>query len=1229
MISIKELHGEDAWRYLMESVTDAQGDLREAASITRYYTDSGTPPGRWLGTGLAVLGDGAGLAAGSMVTGEQMQALFGDARDPITGQRLGRAFPKPKPHRERVAVRVRRLPPGMDRADRDAAVEAIKAEEKRRRVRHAVYGFDYTFSPPKSVSALWAVADQGTRELIVAAHHAAIDDVLALVERDVARTRIGTDGVAQVGVRGVLAAAFDHYDSREHDPQLHTHVVIANKVQAEDGKWRTLDSRGVIFPSAVAMSETYDNLLADHLTRRLGVGWEVRDPGRKMKNAKWEITGVPTDLIDAFSTRRDQIEAATDDLVTSYRAYTGREPDDATKLKLRQRATRQTRREKTVYPLATLSQFWRAKASQVLNADPRAVLDQVGRGGDRVRLLRADDFTGPRLTSLVDEVMARLHESRSTWSVWNIRAEAARATMKYRLATAADRDVLHQRLVEHVTARSLLLTPPPAASTPAAFRRADGTSVFTPEYGAAYTSRALLDAEARLLEAARAICGPAVEADTAERVLTDHKGRIVGLGEDQAAAVWSIATSGRSLDVLVGAAGAGKTTALAALLEVWETQHGPGLVVGLAPTAKAAELLADTLGIGTENTAKWLTEHALNTDRRQRLRALLDRASTARHRGNRHASATATVSAVRLREQISAWELHPGQLLIVDEASMSGTLALDKLTRQAEAAGAKVLLVGDWAQLSAVESGGAFRMLVNDRSDPPELSTVRRFTYQWERTASLRLRVGDTTAIDTYLEHNRVRDGDTDTMLHAAYAAWAADEQAGLRSLLIADTNNTVAELNTRARADRNTWGEVESDGVRLHDGTLAGLGDRIVTRKIDRALTPGPRSWVKNGDQWTVLRRFDDGSLTVRRAKHDEISPVITLPAAYVVAHVELAYATTAHRTQGDTVDTAHALVREQMSREVLYVAMTRGREANTAYVTTEPESTDDEHQPEDAARTVRDVLEQVLARSSAEASAHETLVAEHERVHSIAQLAAEYDTLAREARKQHWAALTEMALPGVAPDDVAGSPSWPVLVTTWRRAEAAGLDTETAAQQLAQTIALTDGDPVAMLQQRIEIWAELAAPRHTHAQAYIVGLIPTAVGVSDDDIAQALAERAALIEARAAALVERALTHGEPWIAELGPPPNDPVSRLRWEQAAATVAAYRERHGVTDAETAFGQPADGGQWSRRADRHRAHHALLDARKIAIQPTRPNSLTGAHTAPTSPSLEGEPRRHL
>ena len=179
-----------------------------------------------------------------------------------------------------------------------------------------------------------------------------------------------------------------------------------------------------------------------------------------------------------------------------------------------------------------------------------------------------------------------------------------------------------------------------------------------------------------------------------------------------------------------------------------------------------------------------------------------------------------------------------GQLVIVDEASLAGTLSLDRITHLAQTAGAKVLLVGDYAQLQSVDAGGAFAMLINDRADAPELVDIHRFHHTWEKTASLGLRHGRTTVIDTYLNHGRIHDGDDDAMTDAAYLAWRSDRKNGLVTVLITETRDQVTVLNQRARADLILDGTLApSREVELNDGSTAGVGDTIVTRHNDRWL--------------------------------------------------------------------------------------------------------------------------------------------------------------------------------------------------------------------------------------------------------------------------------------------------------------------------------------------------------------------------------------------------------
>ena len=163
-------------------------------------------------------------------------------------------------------------------------------------------GFDLTFSPSKSVSVAWALADRETKARIYACHRQAIDVVLAYAEREVFHSRSGTNGVVQEDVEGVVAVAFTHWDSRAGDPQLHDHVVVANRARSlSDGKWRTLDSRG-LFKSVVALSELHQGVLSDLLTEALGWGWDGR-ARRHSERLRFEVDGVAEALMAEFSQR--------------------------------------------------------------------------------------------------------------------------------------------------------------------------------------------------------------------------------------------------------------------------------------------------------------------------------------------------------------------------------------------------------------------------------------------------------------------------------------------------------------------------------------------------------------------------------------------------------------------------------------------------------------------------------------------------------------------------------------------------------------------------------------------------------------------------------------------------------------------------------------------------------------------------------------------------------------
>jgi hypothetical protein len=601
---------------------------------------------------------------------------------------------------------------------------------------------------------------------------------------------------------------------------------------------------------------------------------------------------------------------------------------------------------------------------------------------------------------------------------------------------------------------------------------------------------------------------------------------------------------------------------MAGLRAAWEQIHSQGSVIGLAPSAVAAEVLSDELGIETENTAKWLTEWRRIpqlTARRDRLALNL-----ARHAyPNSPSAARLRAKLAETEEAISDRRLKPGQLVMIDESSLAGTFTLDELVSAATTAGSKILLLGDHAQMSSVEAGGAFSLLVKDRGDlVPELTDIRRFNSEWEKAASIELRAGNTSAIAAYETHDRVESGDRESLLDAIYAAWKVDVEAGKSSLMIAGDGATVTELNRRARTGRVAEGTVADSGLSIADGQRAGVGDEIVTRQNNRLLATG-KSWVKNGDRFIVATANPDGSMTVRRGTGAEV----TLPADYVAQHVELAYATTSYRSQGRTVDTTHSLVVPTTTREVLYVAATRGRESNKLYVDTslEPDPATG-HDGMVAPQSASEVLAGVLANEGADLSAHETLERAQRHTEDFSVLAAEYETLARAAQQQRWDDLLDRS--GLEPcrlEQVRQSPAYGPLLAALRDAEARGLDVEGTFPKLVAARPLNDAaDPAAVIHGRVDRWAQAAGSRRRAGTNFIAGLIPRAAGVTDPDMARALDERDQAMRRRARELAELAVEQGQAWVRRLNMSPSNPAERERWIEAVSTIAAYRDRWNI-----------------------------------------------------------------
>jgi conjugative relaxase-like TrwC/TraI family protein len=555
-VSMRVMSAGDGYKYLLRTVAAADGQRSLSTPLTRYYSAKGTPPGQWMGSGLPGLGSGR-ILEGAEVTEAQLQRLIGLGRDPVDGAPLGRAYPEYRNAGD----------PALPGNGQGAVTR-----------RRAVAGYDFTFSIPKTASILWGVADAAIQSRIVQAHHAAVAEVVAYMEREVAATRTGItayDGaVAQVDVTGLIATVFDHFDSRAGDPHLHTHVVISNKVQTVlDGKWRSLDGRPM-HAAVVALSELHESLFADALTRSLDVRWEMRERGRD-RHPALSIRSVPEALVAEFSSRSRHIDVATDALIDGSLGRHGRRPGPVTITKLRAQATLSTRPAKEVRSLAELTEGWRERAESVLGADATKWASAAATTS-LASMLRAQDVPREAIAEIGSRVMTAVSEKRATWRHWNLAAETARQLAQLRFAAASDRETVIGLVVDAAERASLRITPPELASSPSSFLRADGTSVFRPKHAATFTSTQLLDAESRLLERAVDTTGPRVAPATLRAVsLTQLPGGVV-LADNQLAALTAIAGSGRAIDVLVGPAGAGKTTAMNALRQAWEAGHHAG-----------------------------------------------------------------------------------------------------------------------------------------------------------------------------------------------------------------------------------------------------------------------------------------------------------------------------------------------------------------------------------------------------------------------------------------------------------------------------------------------------------------------------------------------------------------------------------------------------------------------------------------------------------------------------
>lgn len=1044
MLSLHKLTAGDGYTYLTRHIAGGDVQRERGQDAADYYGAEGNPPGRWAGRGLAALD-----IRTSEVSEQAMRNLFGlgihpeaerikkeylakHLREDLTPAKakkvhreaeraaeLGgafRSYEPPEHFQKRVDQR-------LDIIREETGREPTEADTKRammleaRAQRAAVAGYDLVFSPVKSVALLWALhPDPEVRAGIRQAHEEAMASALEMLETHAAFTRTGRNGIAQVATRGMVAVAFDHYDSRDGDPNLHTHYVVSNKVQGTDGIWRSLDARP-LFRLTVAASEHYNTALETLVSTRYGIGFSPRADTPDGKQPVREVTGIPLTMIDHYSSRRTALEARYAELVRGYRREHGYDPSRKAAYQLARQATLETRQgKKQPRSLAAMRETWHASLLATFGpAGARAITDSVPA---RPQTISAETLD---IGALAAKVTATVEESRSTWTRWNLHAEAERLVRSEHRFNSLDEQKRAVALVvkEAISDRhAVRVDAPPITNEPKQLRRNDGESVFTQHAAERYTSARILAAEQRLLHAAQQEFVPTVDPQIAQILLAGverESGKTLDPGQRELAI--RFACHPARITVGLGPAGSGKTTAMSAFTAL--TREAGHRVIPLATSSASAAVLAQQLGVPAENLHKFLHEH-------------LDGFHTDRLR-----------SGSRIPSRLQHLDVRPGDVILVDEAGLAGTPNLDRLLTVAREHQARIVLLGDYRQLGAIESGGALRLLAHD-AGAVELTTLYRFANPAEAAATLKLRVGDASALDFYTENRRIRTGSRDGMTEAAYQGWRADMLAGKRTILTAATGVDTTRLSAQAREDRVAAGQVEADGVELRDGNLAGVGDWIITRDNNRKLlTHGGKDFVKNGDGWTVLARHDDGALTV---EHDKHMGRLTLPAEYVREHVQLLYASTVIRTQGLTVDTAHPLITDEMTREELYVALTRAQFHTTLYVAThdilplnEDERTDYPRNDPRAYAGV-EILLRIMNTEGAELSATEAMRESRRLAGSLATLAPYFQHTLEIVSRPGYHRLVHDTFDEELAQEVTDSPTWACLRRTLIAAEQAG---------------------------------------------------------------------------------------------------------------------------------------------------------------------------------------------
>jgi AAA domain/TrwC relaxase len=1189
--------------YMLKGQAEQAAGERTAGGYYINAALAGEAPGRWFGRGAEALGFGGG----QVVEAAPFLAVYRQVH-PVTGERLGRApggyatakdilarllagEPHATAERRRelereAAQQTRRSPAYTDvTASHDKTISIVHAaiRENERRARLAGNG---------QVAAAWAAREARWQEILQEGNRRGLE----YMQQVAAWTRTGYHGKRVDGVEPgrweralPVVTTWLQGTNRKGEPHDHSHNLWARMgITESDGKWRALDTMR-IRGQLGAMAAVVAAYVEPALTAEFGVRWVARADG--MGN---EIAGVTQEWKDAFSTRTRQVDAKERQLALEWELRFGREPTTREMLFIRHTARDYSRKAKDDAQID-----WDAEAAK-WDATVGGRLAEVAEA-TLGRWQPGAPVPGPQAQEqAIRAALARVQREHSTWT---------RADLMKVLGWSMGPQFAHidpdarQDLLLAMTDRALspdfgvkCLEAPEWPPVPQALRRElDGRSVYTAPGTDRYATYGQLSMEDALCQRAQRHGAPFIErqalaarlgadADLLDAVLRERAQDAAqrtreGLRLDQASMIYEALTCDRRVSVGVGPAGSGKTYTVGAAARAWEASGGQ--VIGVTTSQAARNVLAEA-GIGNAwNSTQFL--HQM------------------REPGQRLAERT---------------------LVVIDEGSTMSMTHLAGIVGLAERDNAKVLITGDHQQLAAVESGGGMTLLAGHLGHT-QLACPVRFAAEWEQEASLRLREGDKSALEAYDEHGRITGGTSAQVSEDARRAYVAARLAGENVLLMAYTREDCRELSRIIRDDLIHLGLVDNGrSVPLAAGARASAGDLIVARENDHRLVTDPGHTLANGDRFTIDAVTGEGLLVRRVLENEQLAERPVLYPADKLATTDLGYAVTGHTGMGGTVARGEAVFRGGEPREWAYVALTRGRERNTARVVTQARAADPgagtrpdpelgradllrreraglpaepvnaDPNPREAVAVLADCLDREAGEDSATEYLHKSMV----RADHLGLLHARWADQVKTADRERYQRIVHEALPQEWRGQLSPQATW--LYRTMKAAELAGLN----AAEVTQT---------AIRSRSLEGTREVASVLDARMRAMVEPLVPLPLNswservpqIADTDRQQYVRRLAEAMDERTERIGVHAVQAQPEWaLRALGPVPEEPGERLDWQQRASAIGAYRELYGVEDQADPIGPEPAGSSSEQRAAWHAAFAALTRTDTVDVR---------------------------